>query len=423
MKNRRSLVFLFGPVAMLAACSSNATLPGGGTSGTLQFVSGSHYSFQNAQYGSVTEPSPSPIATRMWSDAEGLTKPASFEGTGNLIDLINTRQIRGKTGTVTQTTNDYFSESSSQGQTVISRVGSSGDSVTMRYMSPATVLEFPFRAGNSWNAAVAYQLTSPEGSETWNRDGSFESQYDFKLSLNGKTSTVHERYIVRSDGSAISVAQEGDCVPNTLSVGVPVRIHGKYIIPVEIRQANSCKGPVISGEIPAFDWYPGGKLPPSPLVTANSTDEGRVAIPSACHVPPSVATTAEKILRRRTAVNPFGVFEEQRDSLYYAQPLGLVCTDSNARQVSYLFGHFPAASEVQTTNIKSMQSFSAGAGAALDGGELVEAQATFIELGACLASQRAGRNTWAGDSSIPALCRPSQTGNARTLPWIESLLR
>lgn len=406
MAKRRSLTWPLAGLAVLAACSSNATPTAMQSSGILHFVSGSHYTYATAVYGDAmpARGTPEPLPTQTSSDSTALTTPASFEGEHDLLDAEFLRKIATKRGTEILRTNDYFAVRSSAGSTLIERVGSSGPDSTLTYTSPAVILEEPLRRGNRWDASASYRLQSKTRDETWNRDGSYESSYEVSVRIGSAPPTVDRvRAVVKSDGSAALVSRVGNCVPVTLHIGVPVRANGKYFIPYELHEARTCRGRAIVTHKLGVDWYPGGGQPPSPLETSSVTDEGSAAIPASCDVHPAVATTGEKIVRIDTTLDPFGTISQSTDTRYYAQPRGLVCNIASAtvRVYGTLAGS-GLLQTVKTTDVRSMQSFSLGAGAALpsDG-----ATGAVFGISTDRAARRAKRNMTGAGSNTPVLFR------------------
>lgn len=375
------------------------------SSGILHFVSGSHYTYATAAYG-VAIPArgtPAPLPTNTSSDSTALTTQASFDGASGLLDVAYLKKMVTKRGTETLRNNDFFAVRPSTGSTLIERVGSSGPDFTLTYTSPAVVLEEPLRRGNRWDGSGSYRFRSKARDETWNRDGSYESNYEVSVRIGSAPPTIeHVRAVVKSDGSASLVSRAGNCVPLTLHIGVPVSANGKYYIPYELREARTCRGRAIVNREMGMDWYPGGGQPPSPLETSAVSDEGSTTIPASCNLHPAVAATGEKIVRIDTILDPFGTISRNTDTRYYAQPRGLVCNISSATVRLYAtFAGSGLLQTVKTTDVRSMQSFSSGAGAALPSDGAGNA-VTFI---AGRAARRANRSMTVAGSNTPALFR------------------
>lgn len=409
MAKRQPLAWQLIGLLLVSACSSNATPPATGPGGTLHFVDGSHYTYANASYGVATPAKgvPSPIPTSASNDSIVVASPASFDGAGGLVKVEYQRKIATKRGIETLASNDYFGTRAAAGTTFLQHVGSNAPGFTLKYTSPAVVLEEPFRMGNHWDPSASYQMRSKDGDETWNGDGSYVSHYELSVRIGSAPPTiVRVHAVVKSDGSATMVSRGGDCTPVTLQVGVPVSQNGRYLIPYEESQANTCHGtPIVTKKL-GVDWYPGGAQPPSPLESASVTDEGSAAIPAACNVPKSVATTGEKIVRNETILNPFGTITQSTDTRYYAQPRGLVCNlrSETLRVFSTLMG--PGLLDtLETTDVRSMQTYSSGAGAALPSDERTGLNVGVAAATACLVPQLIGRNTKAVCSNTPALFR------------------
>ena len=343
---------------------------------TLHFVNGSHYAYVNAGYGVAlpAKGTPAPIPTRSSSDSTVLTTNASFEGANHLLKVEYVQKTASKRGIEILRSNDYYGVRSQAGTEFLDHHGSSAPGITLDYTSPAVVLEEPFHAGNHWDPSASYRLRSKVRDETWNRDGSYESNYLLSVKIGSAPPTVeHVREVVNSDGSATLVSRAENCVPLTWRIGVPVRSHEKYAIPYEVRQAPTCHGHARVTKSYGVDWYPGGAQAPEPLESSLVTDDGSATIPASCHVPATVATTGEKIVRTDTILDPFGTISHSTDTRYYAQPRGLVC-NVNLRTVrSYSIFMGPGLLlTAKTADVRSMQRFSSAAGAALPSDPLVD---------------------------------------------------
>lgn len=147
----------------MAACSSNATPNATQSEVTLHFVSGSHYEYATATYGT--------------SDSTVLTTNASFEGTKGLVKVEYLQKIVANGETRILQSNNYYGIRSQTGATFLEHLGTNSPGITLAYTSPAVVLEEPFRAGNHWDPSASYRLQSKMRDETWNRDGSYDSSH------------------------------------------------------------------------------------------------------------------------------------------------------------------------------------------------------------------------------------------------------
>ena len=403
MTSRRPLVPLLAASVLFSACSSSTTVPSAAAAATLHFVNGSHYAYREVVNVPVVPPpggSPAPLPSPL-GDSVTLSTNASFNGSSGLIDVVSQRSSGANLAS-----HDYFAETPATGGTYVEHVGSAGTSSTLVYTSPAVTLELPFRAGNRWDSSASFTSSSKLGEETWNRDGTYASDFRFKAKLGKALKVIRIQEVVEADGSGTLVQTDGHCVPLTVMVGRPVRSGGRYAIPVEMYRASTCSGPVQVQKGFSPDWYPGGGLPPSPLSQSTTTDEGVAAIPSDCNVAPSVATRAEKLVLSASDLNPLGGFTSTTHAQYYAQPLGLVCDEVKLTVESVGVGIGAVLiAKYGVFETLSMRSFSHGAGAVLEGAAADQYVGWIAAFTACSNSQLIGRNTWAAGSSIPALCR------------------
>ena len=331
-------------VAITAACSQRGALPvtnqpamGGAAAthaGGFPTRNGSTYIYSNDEYP-VAAGTASPQPPWNWVDTVGVRTGVSFDGAAGLVSFAHSPSDGSEpvTDFVSLKTTGTTQELLDVGQ----RRELGGGKLfwsKLRYITPKVELLLPFRAGATWKNTAAYVSTSrgntslngayTTSDETSNADGSFTSSfrdYDKNGKVRGYATTT-----VSSDGSATSSSVFGKCRMYQ-NIGVPVpAAKGTYVIPVHSSVSQGCIGATpgpSSTTIP--DWYPGGKLPPSPLARSSSTDMGTVTIPAICQLPASVPKRGEKIVRRSSDLDPLGVSRQTVDVGYYANGIGLVC--------------------------------------------------------------------------------------------------
>jgi len=213
-----------------------------------------------------------------------------------------------------------------------SKAGTIEGSGSTVYTIPAVEVQWPFASGRSWNGASAYRATSAgtidcDGTRKktsdvtqWNLDGSYNrnSNNFICIVFNSKKFFLGSSTQVESDGAASITDTENGVEDIVQKIGVPKRDgHGAYVIPFDMLPSP---GPT---SIP--DWYPGGGLPPSPLLRATTIDGGKVVLPASCNVASSLATSGEEIERTMSRLDPTGEVESSKDVSYYVAGIGLVC--------------------------------------------------------------------------------------------------
>ena len=112
-----------------------------------------------------------------------------------------------------------------------------------------------------------------------------------------------------------------------MSIGVPTQTAaGGYVIPIVDYLGKKANIP---------DWYPGGGLPPSPLVTATIVDRGMEKLPAGCDVPRALATAGEAIVRTGSQFDPNGDVGTNTEVAYYAPDVGMVCNVQSEHTTEY----------------------------------------------------------------------------------------
>lgn len=340
----------FVAAAILVACGSGSSRYGGALplvgvrsaprpmSSEFPTGNGSRYDYVDAQWGSITAPNsaatPYPIPTSTDPSVTTVETSAIFGSMKNLIEFKSGGPYQGGSSHG----NSFYTWVADGKKEAFSEVAATSDfktgaggpyalalSTRTTYSQPYVELMQPFSAGATWSQATAYVTDSVEttassgvtmrrvGKSTSNSDGSYVSAYR-------STSSGHVTFgktIVDSDGSAsVALWQPGQ--PTTkLVIGVPVKQHGSYVIPITTYPGKH--------QSTIADWYPGRAMPPSPLVTASATDKGSVAIPGACNVPKSIATTAELVASAQQGLDPTSSEFAYTQLSYYAPGVGLVC--------------------------------------------------------------------------------------------------
>jgi hypothetical protein len=346
--------------AALCACGSQTTTPPVPASGPDFPASGASLTYVTSEWGTVSQPSASPqsIPTATFLEKETVSTDVTFGGRSHLIDI----RTASSNPAQSSRSDDYLVWNPFAGGHILEEIAgvssskevsaefrSSGSSQTT-FTQPAIQVQFPFASGNTWTDENAYRRTDSgsyqftgyaavknDGRADWNADGSYVRNDGPELVAPGLTPT---RSLVRvnSDGSASIEETQGTVRISKQTIGVPVRGRdGVYGIPV-----------VISGLIPGTgsaiipDWYPGGALPPSPLVASTVVDRGMAVLPASCGVPHSIATSGEKLVADKTQFDPTGVVSAITETTYYAGGIGMVCDEVFSRSSSY-WVKFPSA--------------------------------------------------------------------------------
>jgi len=289
---------------------------------------------------------PQPVPTSTVFEMSTLVKTgASFGSQNNLIDMRYTQTL-AKTAITGDEYDAWRNVPGGQQLQEIADVheGSSRPNPSLAtsstrtiYSQPPIKVQLPFAIGNSWTGSSAYRYTDSgkfkisNGTSvtfaediTWDADGSYtRSAVNFPLFIVGhKLASITN---VESNGSAEVTSFEDGKKIAVQTIGVPRRAaNGSYVIPWSLVWSLPKGAPLpIHTTIP--DWYPGGALPPSPLVRSTVVDTGPAALPSSCKVPRSLATSGEAIVRTESLFDPTGSVATIKETSYYANGIGMVC--------------------------------------------------------------------------------------------------
>jgi hypothetical protein len=335
------LCVAFFSAATLVACGSSvttvqpATVPPAAVPPTPGYpAGGATYSYTTTTWGVVelaTPATPVAIPTSSYTQDETVKTGAAFNGRSDLIDVNTVERAQSEV----ETTDEYLQwvpaargqALEEVGRTFRSKGQSQGAGQTF-YTIPAAEVHVPFSPGTSWNGAAAYHETSAgvevlagvpiksHSDETWNQDGSY-SRRDLNIGIISPGQNFRSTDHVASDGSAASSDSNNGGPSVKTRIGVPQgNSSGTYVIPIVDVFGTKANIP---------DWYPGGALPPSPLVTAIVVDRGMKTLPAGCAVPRSIATTGEAIVRTVSQFDPNGIVGTNTEAAYYAPGAGMVC--------------------------------------------------------------------------------------------------
>ena len=309
---------------------------------------------------------PSPAQTASGTEVDTYSTGKTFNNLQNLVD-VNQVFTPAAGGFAFPWADDfYYSLNQTAGGATINEAGwvfnQPNNTTMLEDQSVATgglgwqLLQLPFKAGNTWDSGSAYketvsyktQVPTPAGTTApgattsiyaWNKDGSYTDTWKTQ-SNDGTITTYTETMTVTPNGAGTDTYAFYDA--NNVSQGTETDTYGTpvpapsgtpgYVIPVTQLYVPASPSPGAS-PVPSptpltynlRDWYPGGAQPPSPLQSDASTDKGSVAIPAACNLSSTIATTGEQIEDVYSDVDPFGSAEQRTSDSYYAQGLGLVC--------------------------------------------------------------------------------------------------
>jgi hypothetical protein len=343
---RLILCVAFFSAASLAACGGSATTvpPAAVATAPGYPANGVTYSYASKSWGVFTPAAPATpiaIATSFDTQDETVKTGATYGGRNGLIDV---KAVYHNPSDV-EAIDEYLQWVPVAGrqaleeiaQTVRARGQTQGAGQT-QYTVPAAEVQVPFAAGNHWNAAIAYRETGSwvfafggtrvrsHSDNTWNLDGSY-SRRGLNAGFVVEGQNIRTTSRVASDGSATSSSADDGKPALTMSIGVPTQTAaGSYVIPIVDFFGKKANIP---------DWYPGGGLPPSPLVTATIVDRGMEKLPAGCDVPRRLATAGEAIVRTGSQFDPNGNVGTNTDVAYYAPGVGMVCNMQSEHTTVY----------------------------------------------------------------------------------------
>lgn len=304
----------------------------------------------------ISSTTPSPQPTQTWTERVAVKQPASFGGKTNLVDFRSAALHEGAHhARVRDTSDTYYAWKTIGGRQALQEEAKSeaqvGTDRGTRFFSASSTLEYtkpyvdvivPFVRGNTWDESDAYSskhrlqagalVTTDD--DRWSADGS--DLETIKQLSSGSIPGMTEVRTIGSDGTFTDSATISGC-RQTDEIGVPVpTTGGAYVIPFHYTHGR-CKGVRVPRPFATTfpDWYPGGKLPPSPLYRAAAADRGRVALPPSCHLSSSIASSAERIVRRSTYVSPIGAIVATSELSYYVRGIGLVCNIFQQTEIDY----------------------------------------------------------------------------------------
>jgi hypothetical protein len=327
--------------ALLVACSTHNSSPLPAQPQEPSFpTNGSTYSYSGVVWGVFRNPAstPNPIPTRaLPAKNVRVTTETSFDGYDGVIDshyaLHDTSQ-EAKTA-------DYSTWLATAGGFQLANLGSVSstrslpgkspylESARTVYDQPVIGVEVPFAAGNHWNGAGASHSTLAGTGEAFGKRIAFSDDTIVHQDGSYKRSTLNYPIVfkghnfesvadVESDGATKVTTIIDGLTSGVATTGAPRRVAGGAYVIAFILSPH-----IFATTIP--DWFPGGALPPSPLVRVTVTDRGATALPPACNVPRSIVTSAEAILRVESRVDPLGVVAGTNETTYYAAGIGAVC--------------------------------------------------------------------------------------------------
>jgi hypothetical protein len=315
-------------------------------------IDGATYSYASKSWGIAYPAAPAtpfPFPTGFGTQDETVHTGATFDGRSDLIDVRTV--YRGPSEV--ETSDEYLQWVPIAGRRALELIAqasrakgqTNNGAGQTQYSVPAAEVQVPFTAGNAWNGAIAYHATGSgvfvaggvsmktHSDETWNQDGSY-ARSGLNVGLIWVGHNISTTQQVDGDGSASSSSAEDRNPPVKTIIGVPKQdATGSYVIPIVDILGKKANIP---------DWYPGGALPPAPLVRVNVVDRGMEKLPAGCDVPRSLATMGEAIVRTASQFDPNGIVATRTGVAYYAPGIGMVC-DMQSERDSVYFVIAPAA--------------------------------------------------------------------------------
>jgi hypothetical protein len=317
---------------------------------------------------------PEPLPTQTHTQTGTVQDGASFAGSSGFIDSRYTGSVSPeivhneyRAWTPTGVAQQLQQFGATFAGTIETKTQTERTSERTVYTRPRIEVTYPFKAGTAWDGTAAFQtiysgLLTYAGNHrrlyedrVWNGDGSYtDHSLNRIFMLNGPNLGSYVN--VASDGAATIDSFSNGKKTLSMSIGVPVQnAAGGYGIPFNMEPGV--------GKTTIPDWYPGGGLPPSPMVKATVVDRGRARVPSVCHLPHDAPASAEEIVRTQSQFDPTGIVATHTDVSYYAARTGMLCQIAHDLSTAYLVVP-PAAQPALSATIETVTSLSDSSAAA-----------------------------------------------------------
>ncbi len=320
---------------------------------------GATATFRGTTTTQIVPPSgtPPPATTLATALTSTIGTRATFNGQTGLVDShqVETDTPSGSSSSTTTTADYYYAfDGLSSSVAKIDFIGSSsvnGFGSTQVVLENATDVydELPETPGNTWTQPGQYTSTyvakgsDPNPSQTYTaQSGAYD--YDDTFANRDDSSAT-----ANADGSGQYFYQDlADGQNRNWQIGTVTKDgSGNNVIPI-VETISPPGGTPTTTTTNVPDWYPGGTFPAQPF-SDTFVEVGTVAIPAACDVPASLATTARETDETYFIIDPvIGDVLHIARKAFVADGLGRVCLMSNStEQFYYAIGN--AATPNQST--------------------------------------------------------------------------
>ena len=308
---------------------------------------------------SGTTPEPQSTTVAAVTQSVKISGPTAYAGASNVFDVNVVETDVSPLQSIGVTTDTYDAELTSGSSTNLVTYGftstdTSGESlaVTLPSVNSGNGLldELPEKAGQSWTNGPAQSLneSSPGGltsARSTAADGSYVDTTDFPIGsiyaspVPGAPLVSSATITQRGDGSGsyvfFGIVSTGGAPQNIeeLDFATPAPAASGAPPSIAISQPQADGSPALVVTIPV--WYP----QPLKLYTETDEDEGAVAIPAACNVAASLATTANAVVQTIVAYDTIVGTQENFTQTSYVIPNDGVACVSLSEKLLYFYDY------------------------------------------------------------------------------------
>ncbi len=307
------------------------------------------YSGSTQQTFVYTGASPKPSSSTLFAVKQNIavTSNATFNGTSGLYDFKTAETDTSPLQSISISTDTYYGTVAGVGSTYLVDYGyassdSNGEKFIVTYANPGPtsglIDVLPETSGTAWSNSGAQTIAQSESSgftasRAYAADGSYTdtSNYPQAGAARPTATPLVATIATNADGSATyNLPLFGP--PNaTVSYSAPAS-NGAISIVLTAPGSTPQSPPVVVQSAAVGAWF---QLPLR-LYQELDRDNGAVAIPAACNVPPSFGSQANQIEQKSVRVDPVLGTLDTFDQLSYVVPVtGVVCVQLQDRTLTY----------------------------------------------------------------------------------------